>query len=198
MPHESFVSLAGVARGSRRSHARVAAQSRGMARDTRDSCGTFGYIFRPNGSGGIVSTRSFRGARIIRFGDFELDVRAAELRRNGVRVRLQEQPYRILVMLLEHPGEVVLREDIRRKLWPNGTIVEVGHGINAAVLRLREALGESAENPRYVETLARRGYRFAGQPDVVYKERVEGSQATLPRKAISTPGGSPWPEPAPP
>ena len=120
-----------------------------------------------------MSTRSFRGVRIIRFGEFELDVRAAELRQNGRRIRLQEQPFRILAMLLEHPGEVVLREDIRRKLWPNGTIVEVGHGINAAVLRLREALGESAENPRYVETLARRGYRFAGQPDVVYKERVE-------------------------
>ncbi|HEV3197963.1 MAG TPA: protein kinase [Bryobacteraceae bacterium] len=137
-----------------------------------------------------MSTRSFRGVRIIRFGDFELDVRAAELRRNGVRVRLQEQPFRILVMLLEHPGEVVLREDIRRRLWPNGTIVEVGHGINAAVLRLREALGESAENPRYVETLARRGYRFAGKPDAVYKERGESLPVSpepvpaLPRTAI--------------
>ena len=119
-----------------------------------------------------MSARSFRGIRIIRFGDFELDVRAAELRKNGERIRLKEQPFRILTMLLEHPGEVVLREDIRKRLWPNGTIVEVGHGINAAVLRLREALGESAENPRYVETLARRGYRFVGEPEVVYKERT--------------------------
>ena len=80
--------------------------------------------------------------RLIRFGEFELDVRAAELCKSGQKIRLQEQPFRILVMLLEHPGEVVLREDIRKRLWPNGTIVEVGHGINAAVLRLREALGE--------------------------------------------------------
>ena len=86
----------------------------------------------------------------------------AELRKDGVKVRLQEQPFRILAMLLERPGEVVLRDDLRRRLWPNDTVVEVGHGINAAVLRLREALGESAENPRFVETLARRGYRFTG------------------------------------
>jgi serine/threonine protein kinase len=132
-----------------------------------------------------VTTRSFRGVRIIRFGEFELNVRAAELRRNGERVRLQEQPFRILAMLLEHPGEVVLREDIRRKLWPNGTIVEVGHGINAAVLRLREALGESAENPRYVETLARRGYRFAGQADVVDKERSEPPVSKSPEPAAA-------------
>ena len=111
----------------------------------------------------MPSSRSFRGVRVIRFGEFELDIRAAELRRGGVRIRLQEQPFRILVMLLEHPGEVVLREDIRRRLWPNDTVVEVGHGINAAVQRLREALGDSAESPRYVETVARRGYRFAGQ-----------------------------------
>ncbi|HEY2017685.1 MAG TPA: protein kinase [Bryobacteraceae bacterium] len=117
-----------------------------------------------------MSTRSFRGIRIIRFGDFELDVRAAELRKHGIRIRLQEQPFRILVMLLEHPGEVVLREEIRRRLWPNDTVVEVGHGINAAVLRLREALSESAGNPRYVETLARRGYRFTGPVEIVFKD----------------------------
>src|SRR6202163_3606168 len=111
----------------------------------------------------MASTRSFRGVRIIRFGEFEFDVRAAELRKGELKIRLQEQPFRILVMLLEHPGEVVLREEIRKRLWPNGTIVEVGHGINAAVLRLREALGDSAENPRCIETLARRGYRLVGQ-----------------------------------
>ena len=121
----------------------------------------------------MASTRSFRGVRIIRFGEFEFDVRAAELRKGERKIRLQEQPFRILVMLLEHPGEVVLREEIRQRLWPNGTIVEVGHGINAAVLRLREALGDSAENPRYVETLARRGYRFAGQVETVYKVQAE-------------------------
>ncbi|HLK64815.1 MAG TPA: protein kinase [Bryobacteraceae bacterium] len=121
----------------------------------------------------MVSTRSFRGARMIRFDEFELDIRAGELRRNGAKVKLQEQPFRILVMLLEKPGEVVLREDIRRKLWPNGTIVEVGHGINAAVLRLREALGDSAGDPRFVETLARRGYRFKGPTETVYREGTD-------------------------
>jgi DNA-binding winged helix-turn-helix (wHTH) protein len=122
-----------------------------------------------------MSVRSFRGVRILRFGEFELAVRAAELRRNGEKVRLQEQPFRLLLMLLEHPGEVVLREEIRKRLWPNDTVVEVSHGINAAVLRLREALGESAESPRYVETLARRGYRFTGVVEAIYRDQPGGA-----------------------
>ncbi|HJZ97744.1 MAG TPA: winged helix-turn-helix domain-containing protein, partial [Candidatus Solibacter sp.] len=119
-----------------------------------------------------MSTRTVRGARIYRFGEFELYARSAELRRGGERVRLQEQPYRILLMLLEHPGEVVLREEIRKRLWPNDTVVEISHGINAAVLRLREALGETAEDPRHIETVARKGYRFCGEVEVVYQERT--------------------------
>ena len=79
------------------------------------------------------------------------------------RIRLQDQSFQILLMLLDRPGEVVLREEIRQKLWPNNTIVEFDHSINAAIKRLRNALGESAEEPRYIETLAKRGYRFAGQ-----------------------------------
>jgi DNA-binding winged helix-turn-helix (wHTH) protein len=98
--------------------------------------------------------------QIIRFGEFDLDVRAGELRKHGLRIRLQDQPFRILLMLLEHPGEVVSRQQIRRTLWPDGTIVEFDHSISAAIKRLRDALGESAEQPRYVETLARRGYRL--------------------------------------
>jgi DNA-binding winged helix-turn-helix (wHTH) protein len=117
-----------------------------------------------------MSTKTVRGARIFRFGDFELHVKAAELRRGGERVRLQEQPYRILLMMLEHPGEVVLREEIRKRLWPNDTVVEISHGINAAVLRLREALRETAEDPRHIETVARRGYRFRGEVEVVYHQ----------------------------
>jgi eukaryotic-like serine/threonine-protein kinase len=109
-----------------------------------------------------MPTRRFRLSRMARFGGFELDPRSGELSRDGVRLRLQEQPLRILTMLLEQPGEVVLRDEIRKRLWPNDTAVEIGHGINAAVLRLREALGESAENPRFIETLPRRGYRFNG------------------------------------
>lgn len=101
-------------------------------------------------------------ARLLRFGPFELDVRAAELSKHGIRIRLQDQSFQILLMLLDHPGQVVLREDIRTRLWPNNTIVEFDHSINAAVKRLRNALGEAAEEPVYIETLARRGYRFIG------------------------------------
>jgi eukaryotic-like serine/threonine-protein kinase len=99
---------------------------------------------------------------VVRFGPYELDLRSAELRKNDFRIRLQDQPFQILVALLERPGEVVLREEIRKRLWPNGTVVEFDHGINAAVKRLRDVLHESAEKPRYIETLARRGYRFIG------------------------------------
>jgi len=99
----------------------------------------------------------------VRFGPFELDLRTAELRKDGRRIRLQDQPFQILLMLLEHPGEVILREQIRQKLWPNGTLVEFDQGINSAVKRLRDALRESADKPRYIETLARRGYRFIGR-----------------------------------
>ena len=104
---------------------------------------------------------------IVRFEAFELDLRAGELRKDGAKpVRLPEQPFRILTMLLEHPGEVVSREEIRKKLWPNDTIVEFEHSISAAMNRLRQALGDSADNPRYIETLARRGYRLMVPVDV--------------------------------
>src|SRR5438477_8609222 len=98
--------------------------------------------------------------QVIRFGSFEVDLRSGELRRNGLTVRLQGQPFQILAMLLEHPGELVTREDIRRRLWSADTFVDFEHSLNAAIKRLREALGESAENPVFIETLPRRGYRF--------------------------------------
>ena len=98
----------------------------------------------------------------ILFGPFELDLRTAELRKDGIKIRLSDQPFQILRMLLECPGEVVAREEIRKQLWPDDTVVEFDHSINAAVMRLRDALGETADSPRYVETLARRGYRFIG------------------------------------
>jgi DNA-binding winged helix-turn-helix (wHTH) protein len=97
---------------------------------------------------------------VVHFGVFEVDLRAGELRRSGVRIKLQEQPFQILAMLLEHPGEVVTREEIHKKLWPADTFVDFEHSINAAVKRLREALGDDADNPRFVGTNARRGYRF--------------------------------------
>ena len=100
------------------------------------------------------------GPQVVRFGTFELDVRAGELRKQGVKIRLQEQPLRILQMLLAHPGQLVTREELRSKLWPSNSFVDFEHGLNKAIAKLREALGDSADSPRFVETLARRGYRF--------------------------------------
>jgi serine/threonine protein kinase/DNA-binding winged helix-turn-helix (wHTH) protein/Tol biopolymer transport system component len=113
----------------------------------------------------MADARKIPAPRMIRFSPFELDVRSGELRKHGIRVRLHDQPFRILLLLLDRPGEVVLREELRRMLWPNNTVVEFDHSINAAIQRLRDALGDSADNPRYVETLARRGYRFIGTLD---------------------------------
>lgn len=100
------------------------------------------------------------GNQRAQFGTFEVDMKAGELRRNGTRIRLQEQPFQILTMLLERPGEVVTREELRGRLWPADTYVDFDHSLNAAVRRLRDALGDSAENSRFVETVARRGYRL--------------------------------------
>src|SRR5258708_24924874 len=99
-------------------------------------------------------------SRIVRFGVFELDLSAGELRKNGVKLRLQEQPFQVLAMLLERAGEVVTREELRQKLWPSDTFVDFDHSLNTAVNKVREVIGDSASSPRYVETLARRGYRF--------------------------------------
>jgi cholera toxin transcriptional activator len=98
--------------------------------------------------------------RIARFGVFELDLSAGELRKNGARLRLQEQPFQVLALLLERAGDVVTREELRQKLWPADTFVDFDHSLNTAVNKLREVLGDSASSPRYIETLARRGYRF--------------------------------------
>jgi cholera toxin transcriptional activator len=101
-----------------------------------------------------------RSVKIARFGVFELNLDASELRKNGAKLRLQEQPFQVLVLLLERAGDVVTREDLRRKLWPSNTFVDFDHSLNTAVNKLRETLGDSASSPRYIETVARRGYRF--------------------------------------
>ena len=98
--------------------------------------------------------------RFIRFGPFEIDLRAGELRKHGIKIKLREQSFQVLQLLLEHPSDVVTREDLRARLWPPGVFVDFENNLNTAVTRLREALGDSTENPRYVETLHRRGYRF--------------------------------------
>ena len=93
-----------------------------------------------------------------RFGAFEADAATGELRRQGIRIKLSAQPFQVLLMLLERPAELLTREEISRSLWPDGTFVDYEHGVNSAVNRIREALGDTAGNPRFVETLARRGY----------------------------------------
>jgi len=101
----------------------------------------------------------------IRFGVYEVDVRAGELRKQGVKVKLQEQPLQVLQILLEKPGDMVTREELQQRIWPSDTFVDFDHGLYNAIRRLREALGDSADTPHYVETLARRGYRFIGRLD---------------------------------
>ncbi len=101
-----------------------------------------------------------KSSRVARFGLFELDLSAGELRKSGVKLRLQGQPFQVLALLLERAGEVVTREELQQKLWPSDTFVDFDHSLNTAINKVREALGDSAASPRYVETLARRGYRF--------------------------------------
>lgn len=98
----------------------------------------------------------------IRFGDFDVDLDSGELRKYGIRIKLQVQPFQVLQMLLEHPGVVVSREELQKRIWPVDTFVDFDHGMNNAVKKLREALGDDAENPRFIETLPKRGYRFIG------------------------------------
>jgi cholera toxin transcriptional activator len=98
--------------------------------------------------------------RIVRFGVFELDLEAGELRKGGVKLRLQGQPFQVLATLLERPGQVVTRDELRQRLWPSDTFVDFDHSLNTAINKVRELLGDSATAPRYIETLARRGYRF--------------------------------------
>src|SRR5437899_938692 len=101
-----------------------------------------------------------RSRSILRFGTFEVDVRSGELRKQGVRIKLQEQPFHVLTVLLQRPGEVVTREELRNQNWPADTFVDFDNSLNTAINKLREALGDSADNPRFIETLPRRGYRF--------------------------------------
>lgn len=121
--------------------------------------------------------------RLVRFDTSEVDLRSGELCREGLKTRLQEQPLQILMILVEHPGEVVTREMLQKRLWPDGTIVDFEHSINTAVKRLREAIGDDADTPRFIETLPRRGYRFIYPVDVA-PSRIE-SIAVLPLENLS-------------
>ena len=121
--------------------------------------------------------------RVIRFGIFEVDLQSGELRKSGLKLKLTGQPFQVLAILLERPGEVVTREEMQKRLWPEGTFVDFDHSLNEAVKRLREVLGDAAEVPRFVETLPRRGYRFIAP--------VDGFSATAPAEV----SGSNTPQP---
>jgi TolB-like protein/DNA-binding winged helix-turn-helix (wHTH) protein/Flp pilus assembly protein TadD len=119
------------------------------------------------------------------FGVFELDLRAGELRKRGLRVRLQQQPFQVLAMLLEHAGQVVSREDLQKTVWPADTFVDFDHGLNKAINKIREALGDSAESPRFVETVARRGYRFIADVRAVEAGAVATLVPAVPALTVS-------------
>jgi DNA-binding winged helix-turn-helix (wHTH) protein len=119
-------------------------------------------------------------ARRYRFGAFEADASTGELRRQGIRIKLHAQPFQVLLMLLERPGEVLSREEISRALWSDDTFVDYDHGVNSAVNRIREALGDAANSPRFVETLARRGYRFVAPVEAIAGE-ADQPAASAPR-----------------
>jgi serine/threonine protein kinase/Tol biopolymer transport system component len=127
--------------------------------------------------------------QVVRFGVFELDLKAGDLRRRGVRIKLQEQPFQILRLLLARPGDVVTHDEIIHLLWPHGTVVEYEHSVKTAVKKLRQALGDDADIPRYVETLPRRGYRF------IYPVE-DGGEAIPPGKAPEAEAEAPFPAPA--
>src|SRR5574337_144606 len=131
-----------------------------------------------------------RLSTLARFGDYEVDFEAGELRKHGLRIRLQYQPFRILTLLVERPGRLVTRDEIQKLLWPNDTVVEFEHGINAAINRLREALNDSAEEPRYVETLPRRGYGFIAPVVGATRGVAEGEAAPRPYKLAVVAGAA--------
>jgi cholera toxin transcriptional activator len=128
-----------------------------------------------------------------KFEHFEADVNAAELRRNGNRLKLQMQPFQVLVALLERPGEVVTREELQQRLWPQDTFVDFDHGLNTAIAKLRDVLGDSAGSPRYVETIAKRGYRFLGNVEVIQ----ESPAIRVPAEAAAAGNGPPVNPPVP-
>jgi Tol biopolymer transport system component/DNA-binding winged helix-turn-helix (wHTH) protein len=127
--------------------------------------------------------------KVVRFGTYEVDLRSEEIRKNGLKVRLTGQPFQILAILLERPGELVTREELQKRLWPGDTFVDFDGGLNAAVNRVREALGDSADNPRFVETLPKRGYRFVGQVEkpppedsTEFQPPVDNQRTGVPRR----------------
>src|SRR6266487_4296343 len=114
---------------------------------------------------------------VRRFGSFEVDLRSGELRKNGMRLRLSGQPFQVLAVLVERPGELVTREELHSKLWPSDTFVDFDHGLNNTIARIREVLDDSSDTPRYVETIPRRGYRFIAPVSSFHSPRLARSAA---------------------
>src|SRR6267142_439989 len=112
-------------------------------------------------------------ADVVRFGIFQLDLKARELHKAGAKVKLQDQPFRVLAMLVERAGQVVTREELRDKIWPGDVYVTFDQGLNNAIKKVRDALGDSADNPRFIETLARHGYRFVAPVNAVPQRASE-------------------------
>jgi DNA-binding winged helix-turn-helix (wHTH) protein len=123
-------------------------------------------------------------AEKARFDVFEVDLRAGELLKEGQKIKLQEQPFRVLSLLLQRPGEVVTRDELREQLWPADTFVDFDHGLNSAVARLREALRDSAEKPRFIETVAKRGYRFIAPIQSTGENQPEPASVVAPRSRL--------------
>ena len=124
-----------------------------------------------------------------RFGVFEADLFAKELRKSGVRIKLQEQPFQVLAALLQRSGEVITREELREKLWPADTFVDFDNGLNTAINKIREVLGDLAHNPRFIETLPRRGYRFIAPVEVLAdssSNREQNGLISILNRAAST------------
>jgi DNA-binding winged helix-turn-helix (wHTH) protein len=131
---------------------------------------------------GVVPAPQNR-SRVLRFGVFEADLRAGELRKSGIKLRLNGQPFQVLAVLLERAGDVVTREELQQKLWASDTFVDFDHSLNTAINRVRDVLGDSASSPRYVETLARRGYRFIAP--------IQSESTPAPEAILSAPPASP-------
>jgi DNA-binding winged helix-turn-helix (wHTH) protein/Tol biopolymer transport system component len=134
-------------------------------------------------SGAMATAEQSDGAVRVQFGVFEADLKTGELRRSGVRVRLQSQPFKVLAALLRHPGEVITREELQQQLWGTETTVDFDHSLGIAVNKLREALGDHAENPRFVETLAKRGYRFIAPVKDIENHALPSHAVSLPPQA---------------
>jgi TolB-like protein/DNA-binding winged helix-turn-helix (wHTH) protein len=143
-----------------------------------------------------MATESPERPRIVRFGTFEADLGTRELRKSGVRIKLHGQPFEVLAMLLDRPGEAVLREELRQRLWSTDTFVDFDAGVNTAINRLREALSDSAENPRFIETLPRRGYRFIAPVEAENSEQpVAHGSPTKPSLSEAVQTAAPVPAP---